>query len=253
MANRLECPNALKRARTESGRGKNRMKFASIALIGAALVLSNKLNAADPKPLTSPKEKASYGIGMNVGKRFKHEFIDLDIESFVRGVKDALAAAKPALTEEELAEAMNTMRKDVEAKATVQADKNKKEGSEFLAKNKSQKDVKSTESGLQYIVLKEGTGPNPKPTDVVKVHYRGTFIDGTEFDNSYERGEPAKFPVNQVIKGWGEALPLMKVGGKSKLFIPADLAYGEASQPPIPPNSVLIFEVELLAIEDAKQ
>jgi len=239
---------------TAPGRGcrklqKTLMKLVSIFCVGAALTLGSSPFAAEPKPLTSQKEKSSYGVGMNVGKRFKHDLIELDVDSFMRGFKDALSDTKPALTDAELNDVMGALRKDVEQRAGEQSTKNKKEGEEFLAKNKSQKGVETTASGLQYTVLKEGTGPIPKETDVVKVHYRGTLLDGTEFDSSIKRNEPATFPVNGVIKGWVEALQKMKVGSKWKLFIPSDLAYGENSQPPIPPNAVLVFEVELLGIE----
>jgi FKBP-type peptidyl-prolyl cis-trans isomerase len=225
------------------------MKPIQNLLLGAALVLACDTRGADPKPLSSQKEKASYGVGMNVGKRFRHEFIELDLEAFMRGFKDALFDAQPALTDAELNDALTNLRKDVEQKTADQAVKNKKAGDEFLAKNKTEKGVVTTPSGLQYTVLKEGTGPIPKETDEVKVHYRGTLIDGTEFDSSYKRNEPAVFPVNQVIKGWIEALQHMKTGAKWKLFVPPDLAYGEEGRPGIPPNAVLIFEVELLGIE----
>jgi FKBP-type peptidyl-prolyl cis-trans isomerase FklB len=142
------------------------------------------------------------------------------------------------------------LRADVSRKSEERVTSNKKAGEDFLAKNKNEKNIKATESGLQYTVLKEGTGPSPKATDTVKVHYRGTLLDGTEFDSSYKRNEPTTFPVNQVIKGWTEALQKMKVGSKWKIFIPSDLAYGDQGQPPVvPPASVLVFEIELLSIE----
>jgi len=224
------------------------MKLVSTVCAGVALALSAHGFGADPG-LATQKQRASYGVGMNVGKRFKHDLLEIDLDAFMKGFKDALNDVKPALTDEELNEAMTSLRKDVETRAGEQSSKNKKEGEAFLAKNKTEKGVQTTPSGLQYIVLKEGTGPTPKETDTVKVHYRGTLINGTEFDSSYKRNEPAVFPVNGVIKGWIEALQKMKVGSKWKLFIPSDLAYGENSQPPIPPNAVLIFEVELLGIE----
>jgi FKBP-type peptidyl-prolyl cis-trans isomerase FklB len=199
--------------------------------------------------LATQKQRSSYGVGMNVGKRFKHEMIDLDFDAFVKGFKDAMTDAKPGLTDAELNEAMAKLRTDVEQKASEQGEKSKKEGADFLAKNKSEKGVQTAPSGLQYIVIKEGTGPTPKETDTVKVHYRGTLINGTEFDSSYARNEPAVFPVNGVIKGWVEALQKMKVGSKWKLFIPSDLAYGENAQGQIPANATLVFEVELLGIE----
>lgn len=228
------------------------MKSTKHLLLGAALALACNAHGADPKPLGTQKEKSSYGVGMNVGKRFKSDFIDLDIDAFMRGFKDALSDAKPALSEAELKEAMTALQKDVEQRAAEQGTKNKKTGDDFLAKNKTEKGVKTTESGLQYQVLKEGSGATPKDGDSVTVHYRGTLIDGSEFDSSYKRNEPTSFPVNGVIPGWVEALKMMKVGSKWKLFIPPNLAYGDNGQPGIPPNSVLIFEVELLGIGDKK-
>jgi len=227
------------------------MKLVQTLSVGAALAFTLHGFSAE-KGLDTPKQRSSYGVGMNVGKRFKHDMLEIDTDAFMRGFKDALADAKPALTDAELNEAMMSLKKDVEAKVTAQANQNKKAGDEFLAKNKGEKGVQTLPSGLQYIVQKDGSGPMPKATETVKVNYRGTLIDGTEFDSSYKRGEPAVFPVNGVIKGWTEALQKMKVGSKWKLFIPSDLAYGENSQPPIPPNAVLIFEVELMSIEDEK-
>jgi FKBP-type peptidyl-prolyl cis-trans isomerase FklB len=235
------------------------MKALKYWMAGAAFALACDLAAAEPKPaasqseksLTTQKEKASYGVGMNVGKSFKSDLIDLDTDAFVRGFKDALAGANPAVTEEDLEKAITAMRDDVARKSGDRIAANKKAGQEFLAKNKADnKDVKVTESGLQYVVLKEGTGPTPKPTDTVKVHYRGTLVDGTEFDSSYKSNKPATFPVNQVIPGWTEALQKMKVGSKWKVVIPSEIAYGDQGQPPvIPPAATLIFEIELLSIE----
>jgi FKBP-type peptidyl-prolyl cis-trans isomerase FklB len=228
----------------------NCMKSLRYLLAGAAFAMAVDIPAADEKPLASQKEKASYGVGMNVGKRFKTDLVDLDLDAFYRGFKDALAGAKPAVSEAELEQALATLASDVNRKSEERAVANKKAGDEFLAKNKTAKDVKTTESGLQYIVIKDGTGPSPKATDTVKVHYKGTLLDGTEFDSSYDDNKPVTFPVNQVIKGWTEALQKMKVGSKWKVFIPSDLAYGEQGQPPvIPPASMLTFEIELLGIE----
>jgi FKBP-type peptidyl-prolyl cis-trans isomerase FklB len=182
--------------------------------VGAALALTLSTFSADPG-LASQKQRSSYGVGMNVGKRFKHDLLEIDVDAFMRGFKDALGDTKPALTDAELTEAMAYLRGEVERRVGEQASANKKEGEDFLAKNKSEKGVQTTPSGLQYIVQKEGTGPSPKETDTVKVHYRGTLVNGTEFDSSYKRGEPTTFPVNGVIKGWGEALQKMKVGSRS--------------------------------------
>jgi FKBP-type peptidyl-prolyl cis-trans isomerase len=221
---------------------------------GAAAIATLAFDSvgADAAALSSQKQKASYGVGMNVGKSFRSDLIELDIDAFVAGFKDALAGKESAVTSAELEKAMAELRADVNKRTDERVANNKKAGEEFLAKNKTAKDVKTLESGVQYIVEKEGTGPSPKPTDTVKVHYRGTLIDGTEFDSSYKRNEPAEFPVNGVIRGWTEALQQMKVGSKWKVFIPSDLAYGDPGQPPvIPPASVLIFEIELLSIENS--
>jgi len=218
-------------------------------ITGATLLASINCFAADAaKPLSTEKEKASYGIGVNVGKRFKNDSLELDMDAFMRGIKDVLTDAKPALTEEEINTALEGLRNQVQQKASVAGEKNKKTGEDFLAKNKAEKGVITLPDGLQYKVLKEGTGATPKETDTVRVNYRGTLIDGTEFDSSYKRNEPIEFPVNGVIKGWIEALQKMKVGSKWQLFIPPDLAYGANGSGPIPPNSTLIFEVELLGI-----
>lgn len=210
------------------------------------------IHAAESRPLSTQKEKASYGVGMNVAKRFKTDLIDLDIDAFMQGFRDVLTDKEPAVTQEELTVALEELRKEVESKATEAAAKMKTEGEAFLAANKQKQDVKATDSGLQYKILQPGAGPSPKPTDVVKVHYKGTLIDGTEFDSSYG-GEPATFPLNRVIQGWGEALQMMKVGGKWQLFIPSELAYGENPPPgsQIPPSAPLLFEVELLSIENS--
>jgi FKBP-type peptidyl-prolyl cis-trans isomerase len=232
------------------------MKSLKCLLVGTAAVAAlacetGAADAANSKVLESQKQKASYGVGMNVGKSFKSDLIDLDLEAFMTGFKDALAGKESAVAAGDLEKAMADLRADVSKKSEERASANKKAGEEFLAKNKAEnKNVKVTESGLQYVVEKEGAGPMPKATDTVKVHYRGTLIDGTEFDSSYKRNEPAEFPVGGVIKGWGEALQLMKVGSKWKVFIPPAIAYGEQGQPPvIPPASVLIFDIELLSIE----
>jgi FKBP-type peptidyl-prolyl cis-trans isomerase len=225
------------------------MKPLRILSAGAALALAFDMAAADAK-LESQKQKASYGVGMNVGKSFKSDLIDLDIEAFISGFKDALAGKESLVSAQDMEKAMAELRADVSKRTDERMATNKKAGDEFLAKNKTAKDVKTLESGVQYIVEKEGTGPMPKATDTVKVHYRGTLIDGTEFDSSHKRNEPAVFPVNGVIRGWTEALQKMKVGSKWKVFIPSDLAYGDQGQPPvIPPASVLVFEIELLGIE----
>jgi len=175
--------------------------------------------------------------------------VDINPDVLAAGIKDALAG-KPQLNPDQIKEVMTTFEKDMEQKQKDAGEKNKTEGAKFLEENKKKEGVKTTASGLEYKVLKEGNGAQPKATDTVTVNYRGTMINGTEFDSSYKRGQPATFPVNGVIKGWTEALQLMKVGSKYQLFIPSNLAYGErAVSPDLGANSTLIFEVELL---DAK-
>ena len=206
----------------------------------------------DKPQLKDLKDKVSYGVGLSVGSNFKKQGQELNPDALLAGVKDALSGKTPALTENELKETMEAWSKQMEDKQKVVGEKNAADATKFLAENKKKDGVKTTASGLQYKVMKEGAGAQPKETDTVTVNYRGTLINGTEFDSSYKRGQPATFPVNGVIKGWTEALQLMKPGSKYQLFIPADLAYGaRAVGPDITPNSALIFEVELLEVKPA--
>ena len=183
--------------------------------------------------------------------------VAINPDALAAAMKDIFAGAKPQLTDEEVQQVMQDFQKKMMAKQMAAREeglaKNKGEGEKFLAENKKKEGVKTTASGLQYKVIKDGTGKTPKATDTVKTHYRGTLINGTEFDSSYKRGEPAEFPVNGVIKGWTEALQLMKEGAKWQLFIPSNLAYGErGAGQAIGPNATLIFDIELLDIEAAK-
>jgi FKBP-type peptidyl-prolyl cis-trans isomerase len=195
--------------------------------------------------LTTTKEKASYAIGMNLGGGLHRQNIDVDSAALVQGLKDTLSGNKTLLTEEEARAALMQLQSEMQAK--MQA----KQAQEGEA-NKTKEGVVTLPSGLQYKILKEGSGPKPTSTDSVVCNYKGTLINGTEFDSSYKRGEPATFPVTGVIKGWTEALQLMPVGSKWQLFIPPDLAYGPRGTPggPIGPNSTLIFEVELVSIKE---
>ena len=202
-----------------------------------------------PPQLKDLKDKASYAIGLNVGFNFKRQNVDVNQDAFMAGFKDALTGRKPLMSEQEVKDTMMAFEKDMQQKQSESAQKNGAEADKFLAANKAKEGVKTTDSGLQYKVLKEGSGAQPKSSDTVTVNYRGTLMDGTEFDSSYKRGQPATFPVSGVIKGWTEALQLMKVGSKLQLFIPANLAYGEQGRPGIPPNSLLIFEVELMDVK----
>ncbi len=212
---------------------------------------------ATPLVLKTQKEKFSYAVGMKMGENFKKQAVPVDPAILSRGIKDALAGGKTVLTDEEAQSAIQEVQKQMhdkqQAEAKAAGEANKKEGEAFLAANKSKDGVVTLPSGLQYKILKEGTGPKPTASDSVVCNYQGTFINGKEFDSSYKRGEPATFPVTGVIKGWTEALQLMPVGSKWQLFIPSDLAYGDAGRPGIEPASTLIFEVELISIQDTSK
>lgn len=213
--------------------------------------------AAAPQPSTD-KEKLSYAIGMNIGRQMKSQSVDVDPAFFAQGFRDALAGGKTALTEDEARAVMAAFEKEMRSKQAAMmaqtAEKNKKEGEAFLASNKAKEGVVTLPSGLQYKIVKEGTGPKPTLDDTVVCHYKGTLIDGTEFDSSYKRNEPAKFPVKGVIRGWTEALQLMPVGSTWQLFIPSTLAYGErGAGNVIGPNATLIFQVELISIQPKAQ
>ena len=253
------------------------MKSAMLAAIGGSALLiagpallsaqQEKGAAATAKvkataPARSPadlKKDASYGIGLAFAKNFKQQEIDVDVNELVQGVKDGLSGGKSRLTDVELESVMEEFKTALiaqqQAKMKAAGEESLKKGATFLADNKKKPGVKVTAKGVHVETLKEGTGANPKETDTVKVHYKGTLIDGTEFDSSYKRNEPISFPLNRVIAGWTDGVQQMKVGGKARLVIPSELAYGEGGSPPvIPPNSTLVFEIELLDIEkpDAK-
>jgi FKBP-type peptidyl-prolyl cis-trans isomerase FklB len=208
------------------------------------------------KPLTldTQADKASYAIGMSFGASLRQQPFLINFEALIGGLKDSLDGKKTLLTEDEekavIATLQADMRKKQEEKMAQAGEGNLKQGQDFLAANKSKAGVVTLPSGLQYKILQAGTGPKPTPTDSVVCNYRGTLINGTEFDSSYKRGQPATFPVSGVIKGWTEALQLMPVGSKWQLFVPADLAYGaRGAGANIGPNSTLIFEVELISIQ----
>jgi FKBP-type peptidyl-prolyl cis-trans isomerase len=196
---------------------------------------------------------ASYGIGFNMGRQLAQAPFKLDVDRLIQGVRDANAGKPSAVPEAQLRAAMEKLQSDAaagaEAKAREGGDANIKAGDAYRAENGKKKGVTTTASGLQIETLVVGTGDSPKATDKVKVHYTGTLIDGTKFDSSVDRGEPITFPLDGVIKGWGEGLQLMKVGGKARLVIPPSLAYGPDGQGPIPGNATLVFEVQLISIE----
>jgi len=222
----------------------------SIILTAIALSVAITAFGEDkPSQFKDQKEKFSYAVGLNIGMNFKRQNIDVSPDVVLAGLKDGIAGT-PKMTMEQIRDTMTTFEKDMQQKETEAGKKNGADADKFLADNKKKDGVKTTASGLQYKVLKEGNGAQPKSSDTVTVNYRGTLMDGTEFDSSYKRGQPATFPVGGVIKGWTEALQLMKVGSKFQLFIPPNLAYGEHSPTPqIPANSLLIFEVELMNVQ----
>ena len=199
------------------------------------------------------KSRVSYAIGMMLGHNWQQQGLEIDPDVAAHAIKDVQAGGATLLSQSEMQETLTAFQQTFKAKQQkLQAEKavkNKAEGAAFLAANKDKAGVITLPSGLQYTVLTEGTGAIPSANDTVTVNYRGTLLDGTEFDSSYKRGQPASFPVGGVIHGWTEALQLMKTGSKWKLFVPSELAYGESGRPGIPPNSVLIFEVELLSVQ----
>ncbi len=211
-------------------------------------------NSQEKTELKTQKDSVSYAIGLDIGQRLKQQSVDANPDLIARGIKDASTGGKPLLTEQQAQSVMGAFQQQLVAKRDsmnkVIGEKNKKDGEAFLAENKKKDSVVTLPSGVQYKVLKMGTGKKPKADQTVSVQYRGTLVDGTEFDSSYKRGEPITFQVGGVIKGWTEALQLMPVGSKWQLFIPSDLAYGErGAGQTIPPNSTLIFEIELLSIK----
>src|SRR6266513_1401773 len=219
-------------------------------VIFAAFLLTLPLFAQEKSPpLKDQKDKVSYSIGLNIGNNLTRQNVEINPDALTAGIKDGIAG-KPQLTQDQIKEVMTAFEKDMQQKQKAAGEKNVAEGAKFLEENKKKEGVKTTASGLQYKAIKEGTGAQPKATDTVTVNYRGTTINGTEFDSSYKRGQPATFPLNGVIKGWTEGLQLMKTGSKYQFFVPANLAYGErAVSPELGANATLIFEVELLEIK----
>lgn len=228
----------------------------TLSVIGATVLLvaiaAGCTATEEAVKLDDAKQRISYTIGLNIGRDFVKQDVEVDTAALMAGVRDGLSGQPPRLTEDQMMSEVKAFREGLmamqEAKLKAVAEKNRTEGEAFLAGNAKQPGVVVRESGLQYKVLKEGTGPMPKENSIVSVHYRGTLLDGSEFDSSYERNEPLVLPVGGVIPGWTEALQLMKEGSKWQLYIPSALAYGEEGAPPaIGPNAVLLFEVELLS------
>lgn len=225
----------------------------AMAMCGV-IALSGASFAADAPELKTDKEKISYSIGMDIGGSLKRGSVEVDPDLLAKGLKDSYGGGKTMLTEDQARQAIEDFQKTMMAKQAetmkTLSEKNKADGERFLAENAKKAGVKVLPSGLQYKVIAPGTGKSPTTADTVTTHYRGTLIDGTEFDSSYKRGEPATFPVSGVIPGWTEALQLMKEGAKWQLFVPPGLAYGErGAGQVIGPNATLVFEVELLTVK----
>jgi FKBP-type peptidyl-prolyl cis-trans isomerase len=213
-----------------------------IFVVGAMAACTGKQN------LDTDTKKSSYAIGRQWAENIKRQKVEIDSKSLQLAIDDVFTDKESRLTQEEIQKAMIALQEQAVKKMSETAETSKAEGQKFLEANKTKAGVQSTSSGLQYQVMTAGTGASPKKTDKVQVHYKGTLINGEVFDSSYDRNRPVEFALAQVIPGWTEGLQLMKVGGKSKLFIPPDLAYGASPQPGIPGNSVLVFEVELINI-----
>jgi len=228
------------------------MRSVFIILV-CVFLLTGQILGCKGSRIETREDKISYAIGVNVGKGMQQQSVEIDPDIFTKGMKDAMTGAKTAMTDKEMSQVLAAFQKEMTEKQAermkVIGEKNGKEGEAFLAANKKKEGVKTLSSGLQYKVIREGTGQMPKSTDTVTTNYRGTLIDGTEFDSSYKWGQPAKFPIKGVIAGWTEALKLMKVGSKWQIFIPPDLAYGErGAGNVIGPNATLIFDIELISI-----
>jgi FKBP-type peptidyl-prolyl cis-trans isomerase FklB len=234
-------------------RKEQEMKIKGLGIL-AVLLTVTLASAQDATVLKDQKDKVNYGVGVNIGYNLKNFPVALDLDLLIKGIKDSISGAKLLMTEEEIREVMMGVQKEVAAKHETRmkelGEKNKKEGDAFLTENKKKEGVVSLPSGLQYKILTAGTGKTPTDTDTVTVHYSGTLLDGTVFDSSYRRGEPATFPINGIIPGWIEALKLMKEGAKWQLVIPPGLAYGErGAGAVIGPNATLLFDVELISIK----
>jgi len=229
------------------------MKIESIVVVLWGVLLASQLHAEQTLAPKNQKEKVSYILGMDIGKNLRLQGSEIDLDLLVRGIKDAFSGGKPLLTEQEILETMAVFQKEMLAKQQGLAEKTKKEAEAFLTGDKKKEGIVTMPSGLQYKVIKPGVGKKPKLADTVTVHYRATLIDGTEFSNSYLRGQPEILVVKEVIPGLTEALTLMEEGAKWLLFIPPNLAYGErGGGGQIGPNVALIFEVELLSIQEKK-
>lgn len=227
------------------------MKYLSATVM---ILATTVVAAAEPPAFKSDEDKASYAIGLQIARNMKAQGVPINVDAFSQGFKAGYGGGKTLLTDEEVQQTLQAFQQEMIAKQqqamAAEGAKNREAGAAFLAANKAKAGVVELPSGLQYKVIKAGTGKKPTAESTVRVHYRGTLLDGTEFDSSYKRGQPAEFPVGGVIKGWTEALQLMQEGGKWELYIPASLAYGDqGAGGVIKPGATLIFEVELLEVK----
>jgi FKBP-type peptidyl-prolyl cis-trans isomerase FklB len=225
------------------------MRVRSVLLAVALLFFAPSLYAADAVTLKTPKEKLSYIIGVQTANDLKRQSIDVDPALVSKGLQDAMLGNKLLISDQEAKDFIAAYQKERAEERKKLGERNKQEGTVFLAENKKKEGVKTLPSGLQYKIIKEGTGKTPMASDTVVTQYKGTFINGTEFASSHQRNEPATFPVKGVMPGWTQALQMMKEGSKWQLFVPPELAYGEQGAGPIGPNATLIFEVELVAVK----
>jgi FKBP-type peptidyl-prolyl cis-trans isomerase FklB len=216
----------------------------------AAMAFAGSSLAVDDLSKGSDKQKFGYAVGFQIGQDLRQGGLDVDPDAFSQAVRDVLTNSPPKMSREDMQAAIEKFQQQQAAQQAAKAEKSLKEGQAFLAANKTKQGVVTRPSGLQYLVVKEGSGKSPAATDTVEVNYRGTLIDGTEFDSSYSRGQTVSFPVNQVIQGWQEVLPLMKTGAQWKVYIPSNLAYGErGAGANIGPNETLVFDIELISIK----
>ena len=229
------------------------MRYRFLLVLSGMLFCSTLFSAEEA--LTTLEQKFSYGLGFQIASDLKQKNIKVETDVFLQGIKDVLTDAPLKISTDEIRATFEAYQAKQMEEYNAIAEKNKKAGEEFLAKNKKEKGVVTLESGLQYRIIKEGSGKKPLITDTVTVNYRGALINGKEFDSSYQRGTPATFSVNGIIKGWQEALPLMKEGAKWQVFIPSELAYGPQGGPGggIGPNETLIFDIELIGIKEAEE
>jgi FKBP-type peptidyl-prolyl cis-trans isomerase len=231
------------------------MNFSNMPVSSLKVAMTTSLLAvsiaACAAKLDTQKKKVSYAIGQQIGETIKQQGLEVDLDVLKKSIQDVMAGKKSELSMEDMRTAMMQAQKDTQEKQAKMGEENLKKGQEFLEANKKKEGFITTETGLQYKITKEGTGATPSDQDTVVCHYKGTLTDGTEFDSSYSRNQPAEFPVMGVIPGWTEALKTMKVGEKRELVIPANLAYGPSPRPGIPANSVLKFDIELIEIKKA--